>query len=105
MGFGEPKSFKVKELQRMVGKKSFCRGVFSEGQSKRSRCRCSAEGKKFAPKLCKEGQGTENRAVSRKANGLFHKLINTCVENFTAQKYFPVDSASLVLITRVPQIF
>jgi len=49
--------------------------------------------KNSAPKLCKEGQDTENRAVSVEASGLFHKLINTCVENFTAQKYFSGDSA------------
>ena len=36
-------------------------------------------------------------AVSGCAATLFHKLINTCVENFTEQKYCPSDSASLVL--------
>jgi hypothetical protein len=36
-------------------------------------------------------------AVSGQATTLFHKLINTCVENFTQQKYFTSDSVWVVL--------
>jgi len=34
---------------------------------------------------------------------LFHKLINTCVENFMRQKYFPANSARLLLREKLSQ--
>src|SRR5262249_53445106 len=49
-----------------------------------------------APKWCKALQITENRTVSVSRAAFFHKLINTCVENFTEQKYLQRDSATLV---------
>jgi hypothetical protein len=41
----------------------------------------------FAPKRCKPEQATEKRVVSLRKHALFHKLINTYVENFIVQKY------------------
>jgi hypothetical protein len=54
-----------------------------------------------APKLCKPRQGTENRVVSLRGSELFHKLINTCVENFTKQKYLGGDSARALQAARL----
>jgi hypothetical protein len=54
-------------------------------------------GKISAQKWCKAAQTTEKCVVSLRAAALFHKLINTCVENFTKQKYSRPDSATLVL--------
>jgi len=50
-----------------------------------------------AQKQCKPYQTTEKRVVSLRNRPLFHKLINTYVENFTAQKYFLRNSARLLL--------
>jgi hypothetical protein len=50
-----------------------------------------------APKWCKALQDTEKRILSAQRPTLFHKLINTCVENFTEQKYSPSNSVSIVL--------
>ena len=46
----------------------------------------------FAPKWCKPVQTTEKHVVSPRETTIFHTLINTCVENFTKQKYFGEDS-------------
>jgi hypothetical protein len=49
---------------------------------------CFAEvEERFAPKWCKPLQGTEKSVVSPRETAIFHRLINTCVENFTEQKY------------------
>jgi hypothetical protein len=54
-----------------------------------------------APKWCKALQDTEKRILSARLAALFHKLINTCVENFTKLKYFRSNSASLVLARKI----
>jgi hypothetical protein len=46
----------------------------------------------FAPKWCKPVQTTEKAVVSLREATIFHTLINTCVENFTKQKYLGEDS-------------
>jgi hypothetical protein len=46
----------------------------------------------FAPKWCKPVQTTEKAVVSLREATIFHTLINTCVENFTEQKYCDDDS-------------
>jgi hypothetical protein len=46
----------------------------------------------FAPKWCKPVQTTEKHVVSPRETTIFHTLINTCVENFTKQKYCDEDS-------------
>ncbi len=58
-----------------------------------------------AHKWCKELQDTENRVLSVLRPALFHKLINTCVENFTRLKYFSRDSASLVLTEKFLNVY
>jgi len=50
-----------------------------------------------AQKQCKPYQTTEKRVVSLRNRPLFHKLINTYVENFISQKYFSRNSARLLL--------
>jgi hypothetical protein len=52
---------------------------------------------RVALKWCKADQDTENRVVSLRRCTLFHKLINTCVENLTELKYFLCVSARFVL--------
>jgi hypothetical protein len=53
--------------------------------------------KSAALKLCKACKNVEEPEVSGRRAGDFHKLINTCVENFTEQKYSPSNSVSIVL--------
>jgi hypothetical protein len=53
--------------------------------------------KSAALKLCKACKNVEEPEVSCRRAGDFHKLINTCVENLTAAKYFFVDSAFALL--------
>jgi hypothetical protein len=66
------------------------------------RLRCAGESLRyFALKQCKAEQSTEKRVVSPTRRALFHKLINTCVENFTEQKYSSKSSARLVLSFRL----
>jgi hypothetical protein len=50
-----------------------------------------------AQDLCNPYHVVEERQVSFRSTPLFHKLINTCVENFTLQKYFFPASASFLL--------
>jgi hypothetical protein len=50
-----------------------------------------------AQDLCNPHHFVEETQVSFRSTPLFHKLINTCVENFTLQKYFFLASASLLL--------
>jgi hypothetical protein len=88
------KSSRVKELQINVGDQDFCALAKSSGRDGEG----AAKIKNFsAPKLCKAVQTTENRVVSISATTHFHRLINTHVENFTAQKCFSDDSALRVL--------
>jgi hypothetical protein len=60
---------------------------------------------RVALKWCKADQDTENRVVSLRQCALFHKLINTCVENLTELKYFLRVSARFVLSRRADKIF
>ena len=46
-----------------------------------------------AQKWCKEEKLVEALEVNYERGSLFHKLINTCVENFTCEKYFFSNSA------------
>jgi hypothetical protein len=63
-------------------------------RAKHELARCFQES---APKLCKPSQDTEQRVVSLPGSELFHKLFNTCVENFTKQKHLEEDSARVLL--------
>jgi hypothetical protein len=49
-----------------------------------------------ALKLCKPHQAVGLRGVSCVPWVLFHRVIHTCVQNFTPQKYFAKVSAELV---------
>jgi hypothetical protein len=49
-----------------------------------------------ALKLCKPQQPVEESEVSSQQRMIFHKLINTCVENLIVQKYFLQSSASVL---------
>jgi hypothetical protein len=46
-----------------------------------------------AQKWCKEEKLVEALEVTYEGSGVFHKLINTCVENFTCEKYSFSNSA------------
>jgi hypothetical protein len=50
----------------------------------------------FARKLCKEGKSIDERAFRRRARSVMHKLINNCVDKFTAAKYLSSLSEGLV---------
>jgi hypothetical protein len=50
-----------------------------------------------ALKLCKAVKNVEEREVSCRRAEDFHKLINTCVENLTAAKYFFLNSVFALL--------
>jgi len=56
-----------------------------------------------AQKLCKPEKIIEASTVSRHLPNLFHKLINTCVENFTCRKYSLRNSAWHVLRCGFPR--
>jgi len=51
----------------------------------------------IAQKQCKAGNRIELSEVTMRLSDDFHKLINICVENFTAQKYFFRISARSLL--------
>jgi hypothetical protein len=51
----------------------------------------------LALKWCKPHKSVEEREVSWRDDAVFHKLINTCVENLISQKYFFVRSALWLL--------
>jgi hypothetical protein len=52
---------------------------------------------KDALKLCKPRQLVGIRGVRYGSAALFHRVIHTCVQNFTAEKYLPGSSAEVVL--------
>jgi hypothetical protein len=73
------------------------RKILASTRRVREHRRALRNGKIPAQKWCKAVQATEKCVVSLRAATVFHKLINTCVENFTKQKYSRPRSATLVL--------
>jgi hypothetical protein len=61
-----------------------------------------AEKEGIAQNSCKAEKNVEAREVSGERAGDFHNLINTCVENFTEQKYLFKYSARLLLRAATP---
>lgn len=52
--------------------------------------------KSIALKLCNQDQPVEESELMAQGLPIFHTLINTCVENLIAQKYFLQSSARCV---------
>lgn len=57
----------------------------------------ASNAKSVAQILCKECKNVEEGEVSGTRTRVFHKLINTCVENFMVAKYFLRNSALALL--------
>jgi hypothetical protein len=72
--------------------------IFSSADSQEN----FAESRFVAQQLCKPHHVVEEGRVSVNASHLFHKLINTCVENFTEPQYSGWTSAAFLLTLRRP---